>query len=171
MEIIQEDLIVTSNKVQRHFFLLSSAFSIVFVALSALTPQAAAAGDADKRTTWEKIHGTQDSPPLPPYNQKDLRRFDFRVVGKSCATCLHHMQDRMKELPGTLKAAVMLQKPYGAVVIYDSSKVNTTKILDKAKEGLTDVEFEDRNDVPIKSIPLVLVPAAAAKPDEDSRGK
>jgi hypothetical protein len=72
------------------------------------------------------------------------------------------MQDRMKELPGTLKAAVMLQKPYGAVVVYDSSKTNTTKILEKAKEGLTDVEFEDRKDVSIKSMPVILVPAAAA---------
>lgn len=163
---------MTRNNLQRQIFVVSSALSFLFSSWSSCSSAAYAAGDSDKRTTWEKIHGVTDNPPLPPYNAKDLRRFDFRVVGKSCATCLHHMQDRMKELPGVLKAAVMLQKPYGAVIIYDSSKVNTTKILDKAKEGLTDVEFEDRTDVPIKSIPLVLVPAAsAASTDATDSGK
>lgn len=161
-----------NNNLQRHFFVASSALFFLYSSWHTASSAANATGEADKRTTWEKIHGMADNPPLPPYNQKDLRRFDFRVVGKSCATCLHHMQDRMKELPGTLKAAVMLQKPYGAVVIYDSSKVNITKILDKAKEGLTDVEFEDRKDVPIKSIPIILVPAAATSSDSaESKSK
>ncbi len=153
---------MTRNYSRRPIFVVASALSFLFVAWNSRSSAVYAAGDSDKRTTWERIHGSADNPPLPPYNTKDLRRFDFRVVGKSCATCLHHMQDRMKELPGTLKAAVMLQKPYGAVVVYDSSKTNTTKILEKAKEGLTDVEFEDRKDVSIKSMPVILVPAAAA---------
>ena len=162
---------MTRNNLQRQIFVVSSALSFLFASWSSCSSAANAAGDSDKRTTWERIHGSADNPPLPAYNAKDLRRFDFRVVGKSCATCLHHMQDRMKELPGTLKAAVMLQKPYGAVVIYDSSKTNTTKILEKAKEGLTDVEFEDRKDVAIKSIPAVLVPAVAATEADSEKGK
>ena len=116
---------------------------------------------AENKTTIETSQ-TQAST-QPTYDAKALRRFDFRVANKSCPTCLHHMQDRMKDLPGALKVAVMLQKPYGAVVIYDSSKLNVDKILDKAREGLPDVEFDDKTDVAIKAIPIVIVPAAAAK--------
>ena len=100
---------------------------------------------------------------LHAYNANALHRLDFRVEGKSCAVCLHRMQERMKELNGTVRAEVMLKKPYGAVVIYDSSKVKTDKILDKCKEGLPEIKLLDVKDEAIKKIPIVLVPAAASE--------
>jgi hypothetical protein len=107
-------------------------------------------------------NNAKDGNVLHPYNANALHRLDFRVVGKSCAVCLHRMQERMKELPGTVQAAIMLKKPYGAVVIYDSSKVKSAKIFEKCAEGLTGVDFEDKKDVPIKALPLLLIPAIAA---------
>jgi copper chaperone CopZ len=107
-----------------------------------------------------------DTGAMHQYNANALRRLDFRVVGKSCAVCLHKMQDRMKTLPGTVKAEVMLKPPYGAVVIYDSTQVNKDKILEKCKEGVEDVQFENLKDVAVKALPLVLIPEAARGANE-----
>jgi hypothetical protein len=101
--------------------------------------------------------------PLHAYNANALHRLDFRVVGKSCAVCLHRMQERMKELNGTVRAEVMMKKPYGVVVVYDSTKVKADKILDKCKEGVPEVTLVDVKDTAIKKIPIVLVPAAASE--------
>lgn len=108
-----------------------------------------------------ETHKTENGA-LHQYNPNSLHRLDFRVVGKSCAVCLHKMQDRMKTLAGTVKAEVMLKSPYGAVVIYDSKQMTKDKILDKCREGVEDVSFEDIKDVPIKTLPLVLIPEAAS---------
>jgi hypothetical protein len=105
------------------------------------------------------------------YNAHALHRLDFRVVGKSCGLCLHQMQERMRELPGIVDVGVMMVKPYGAAVIYDSTKVRADKIFAKAKEGVPEVSFEDKKDVPIKTVPKVLVPAAAAEGEDFVRTK
>jgi hypothetical protein len=64
----------------------------------------------------------------------------------------------MKQVPGTIKAAVMLQPPYGAVVIYDSSKVTKDQILAVATKNEPAVKLEGIIDQRIKKLPIVLVP-------------
>jgi copper chaperone CopZ len=103
---------------------------------------------------------------LPAYNHNALHRVDFRVTGKSCAVCLHKIQERMKGLPGAVEAAVMLKKPYGAVVIYDSSKLNLKAILDIAVKGEPEVKIVDVKDESIKKLPVVLIPAYSQVPGE-----
>lgn len=102
----------------------------------------------------------QASEPVKPgsYNAKTLRRLDFKVQGKSCAVCLMGIQRKFKTLPGVVKAAVMLKKPYGAVVIYDSSKINMQTLLDKAKQQDKDVKIVQTSDFAIAKIPTILIP-------------
>jgi copper chaperone CopZ len=92
------------------------------------------------------------------YNAKALHRLDFKVVGKSCAVCLLNIQKRVSTVPGAIKAAVQLQSPYAAVILFDSSKTNQKILLDKAKEGLPEVKFEAIEDTAIEKLPNVLVP-------------
>lgn len=103
---------------------------------------------------------------LPSFKEGALHRVDFRVTGKSCAICLHKIQERMKGLPGAVQAAVMLKKPYGAVVIYDSSKVNVKAILEVAVKGEPDVKIVDVKDESIKKPPVVLIPLYSQVPSE-----
>lgn len=134
-----------------------------------------AVGSANAQQSLAKTSGAEEAKETSAqphdYNASALRRLDFRVVGKNCALCLHRMQERIRELPGIVKVGVMQKKPYGAVVIYDSSKVKTDKIFDKAKEGIPEVTFEDKSDAAIKAIPLVLVPKAAAEGEDAVRTK
>jgi hypothetical protein len=72
----------------------------------------------------------------------------------------------MKGLPGAVEVAVMLKKPYGAVVIYDSSKLNLKSILDIAVKGEPEVKIVDVKDESIKKLPVVLIPAYSQVPGE-----
>ncbi|MDR3613446.1 MAG: hypothetical protein P4L53_07760 [Candidatus Obscuribacterales bacterium] len=117
----------------------------------------------------DSAFATQENPletTLPAYNHNALHRVDFRVTGKNCAVCLHKIQERMKGLPGAIEAAVMLKKPYGAVVIYDSSKLNLKAILDIAVKGEPEVKIVDVKDESIKKLPVVLIPAYSQVPSE-----
>jgi hypothetical protein len=92
------------------------------------------------------------------YNKNALRRLDFRIQGKSCAICLLGIQRRLKTLAGTIRVAVMLKKPYGASVIYDSSQVSEQTLLTTAKLNEPLIKLLDVNDAPIEKVPLVLIP-------------
>lgn len=92
------------------------------------------------------------------YNAKALRRLDFRVVGKSCAVCLMKIQRTMKTLPGVVKVAVMLRKPYGGVIVYDSSKVSKNKLLETVLAQDKDVRVEQQIDNAISKVPAILIP-------------
>jgi copper chaperone CopZ len=92
------------------------------------------------------------------YNAKALRRLDFKVKGKSCAVCLMGIQRKFKSLPGVVKAAVMLKPPYGAVVIYDSSKISMQELIEKAKKQEKEVRVEQVTDFPVQKIPTILIP-------------
>jgi copper chaperone CopZ len=94
----------------------------------------------------------------PKYNAKALHRLDFRVEGKSCAICLYKIQERIKDLPGAVKSEVMVKKPYGAVIIYDSSQLTQDKIVTVAKKDEPEVRLVGIKDEPIKKIPVVLIP-------------
>jgi cyanuric acid amidohydrolase len=94
----------------------------------------------------------------PKYNANALHRLDFRIEGKSCAICLYRIQERVKDLPGTVKSAVMLKKPYAAVIIYDSTQLSLNKIEETAKKGEPEVKLVDIKDEAIKKLPTILIP-------------
>lgn len=94
----------------------------------------------------------------PSYNAKALHRLDFKITGKSCAACLLGIQKRISTVPGAIKAAVQLQAPYAAVVLFDASKTNQKALFVKAKETVPEVNFESVEDTAIDKVPIVLVP-------------
>lgn len=94
----------------------------------------------------------------PSFNAKALHRLDFKITGKSCAACLLGIQKRISKVPGAIKAAVQLQAPYAAVVLFDASKTNQKALLTKAKETVPEVNFESIEDKAIDKVPIVLVP-------------
>jgi copper chaperone CopZ len=108
--------------------------------------------------TKSNIVSTTSEAKIPSYNAKALHRLDFRVVGKSCAVCLLGIQKRVSTVPGSIKAAVQLQAPYAAVILYDSSKTNQKALIKKAQETIPEVTFEAIEDKPIDKLPAVLVP-------------
>ena len=52
----------------------------------------------------------------------------------------------------------MLKKPYGAVIIYDSSQLTLNKIEDSAKLGEKEVQLVGIKDEAIKKLPTILIP-------------
>lgn len=140
---------------------------LVFTAALMATTASKYAADAAPATPPLKTKsGTEVSKDLvstttaktPSYNAKALRRLDFKITGKSCAVCLLGIQKRMAAVPGAIKAAVQLQSPYAAVVLFDSSKTNQKALLAKAKESEPDVKFESIEETTIDKLPIVLVP-------------
>ncbi len=137
-----------------------TVFACLIVAFSCALLDARAETTTAQATKPGKPSMIQTSEPAKPssYNAKALRRLDFRVVGKSCAVCLMGIQSKFKSMIGVVKAAVMLKKPYGAVVIYDSSKVNMQTLLAKARTQDKEVKIEQPTDFPIQKIPTILIP-------------
>ena len=87
-----------------------------------------------------------------------LRRLDFLIKGKSCATCLLGIQKRVKAMPGVVKVAVMLKAPYGASIIYESAKIDQEKLLAAVKQGDPKIKPLEVNDCPIEKMPAALIP-------------
>lgn len=137
-----------------------TVFACLIVAVSCALLDARAETTTAQAAKPGKPSMIQTSEPAKPssYNAKALRRLDFRVVGKSCAVCLMGIQRKFKSMIGVVKAAVMLKKPYGAVVIYDSSKVSMQTLLDKAKSQDKEVKIQQVTDFPIQKIPTILIP-------------
>ena len=142
---------------------------------AAITLIASVSADAEtakaETTKADKPSMIQASEAAKPasYNPKSLRRLDFRVVGKSCAVCLMGIQRKVKGINGVVKVAVMLRKPYGAVIIYDSSKISKDKLLETAKSQDKDVRIEQSIDNPIQKLPNILIPLyGVPKPKEAS---
>jgi len=95
------------------------------------------------------------------YNKNALRRLDFRIKGKSCAVCLLGIKRRIDGLSGTVKVVVMLKKPYGASIIYDSKQINEQKLLDAAKANEPMITLLDLKDEAIAKVPEVFIPPHA----------
>lgn len=93
-------------------------------------------------------------------NMKALHRLDCRLEGTSCAACLMSIKKTVDKLKGVYEIAVMLKRPYGFAVIYDSTKITAEKIMDAAKKDkrASSVKFLEQVDKPIASPPLILVP-------------
>lgn len=103
------------------------------------------------------VQTSQSAKPIS-FNPKALRRMDFRVVGKSCAVCLMGIQRTVREKAGVVKVAVMLKKPYGAVIIYDGSKVTKDQLLKYSTSTDKDVKIESVTDFAIPKVPTILIP-------------
>ncbi len=116
------------------------------------------AADAKKPLLKPYFNDMGDDVPKVTLNLKALRRYDFRIVGKTCAVCLLGIQRRLRKTPGVAKVAIMLKKPYGAVVIYDSTKLNQAALDKKIKEGEKEVKIEGAVDAAVERIPPVLIP-------------
>ncbi|HEY9677975.1 MAG TPA: hypothetical protein V6C76_08190 [Drouetiella sp.] len=144
----------------------SHVFSLAFLLIAGVVQVSAAPSASPVKTktgaevtkTKSGLVSSTPSTATPSYNAKALHRLDFRVKGKSCAVCLLNIQKHVGTVPGAIKAAVQLQPPYAAVVLFDSSKTNSKTLLNVAKEGYPEVSFEAIEDKPIDKLPLVLVP-------------
>lgn len=133
---------------------------IVGLLAFSLLAQAAVAETATSQTKTGKPSMIPVAEPDKPvsFDVKNLRRLDFKVQGKSCAVCLMGIQKKVKAMPGVIKVAVMLKRPYGAVVIYDASKINAAKILEKAKAEDKEVKVVEPTDFSIPRVPTILIP-------------
>lgn len=96
-------------------------------------------------------------------NMKALHRLDCRLEGSSCAACLMSIKRTVDKLNGVYEIAVMLKKPYGFAVIYDSTKINADKIMDAAKKDkkASLVKFLEQVDEPVATPPIILIPKSA----------
>lgn len=121
-------------------------------------------------TRYSPIAGSDASPgeKTKHYDPSALRRLDFRIVGKSCAVCLLGIQRRIKALDGTVRVAVMLKKPYGASIIYDSKQLTEQKLILNAKANEPLIKLTDIKDEAIDRVPLILVPPHANVPEPPS---
>ncbi|MBS1953021.1 MAG: hypothetical protein JST89_02485 [Cyanobacteria bacterium SZAS-4] len=123
----------------------------------AAAPQKTKAGTELTKSGSALVSTTPDAK-TPSYNAKALHRLDFKITGKSCAACLLGIQKRIGTVPGAIKAAVQLQAPYAAVVLFDASKTNQKAIFSKAQETVPEVSFVSIEDTAIAKVPTVLVP-------------
>lgn len=96
------------------------------------------------------------------YHSNALHRLDFRLQGKSCPVCLLGIQRRLKSISGTVQVAVMLKKPFGASVIYDSKVTNKQALLEAVKEKEPSVQLENVEDKAIAKVPVILLPPHAS---------
>jgi hypothetical protein len=102
------------------------------------------------------------------YDPTALHRLDFRIKGKSCAVCLLGIQRRINQLDGTVKVAVMLKKPYGASIIYDSKQLTEQKLLETTKANEPIIQLLDVKDEAIDKVPALLIPPHTNVPDFNS---
>jgi len=91
-------------------------------------------------------------------NKNTLHRLDFYILGTSCPVCLMGIQRRVKAVAGTIKTAVMLKKPYGVSIIYDSKQVNDQKLLETVTLDEPLIKLSNIKDEPIAKIPTILIP-------------
>lgn len=99
-----------------------------------------------------------------PGSRQKLHRADFRVTGASCVACLRRIGKTIREQKGVLKADVSIFKPYWAIVIYDAELINMDKIYDVVKAEK--VKFDEIEDKPIQSLPLIVIPKGMSKAQE-----
>jgi len=154
----------------RKRLLVNSLFSSLL-----LTGFLAAVSSAEEKISVNSLSPnmvlTSKGQPRASLNMKALHRLDFVVKGKSCSSCLFHMQKRVEPLPGVAKCGVILKKPYAAVVVFDSSKTTREKILKAAKGDETLVQFDKIEEAPIDKMPLILIPHHCTDTDTDGDSK
>ncbi len=92
------------------------------------------------------------------YDKNALRRLDLQIVGKSCPVCLLGIQRKVQKLPGVVKAAVMLKRPWCASFIYDSKKIQQDKIVKTIKSYEKDTGVAGIQDERVPQVPIILIP-------------
>jgi hypothetical protein len=105
--------------------------------------------------------------PNATFNMNALHRLDFAVKGTSCPACLKKMQIRVDGCTGVVRAAIMLRKPFGGVVIYDASKTSKEKVFAVLKGDEKKVTFEQIEDAPVAKLPVILVPHNSFAPAKE----
>lgn len=137
----------------------AGAAFIAVLALATVSPlHAETASKPETKPGKPSMIQTSEAAKPASYNPKALRRLDFRVVGKSCAVCLMKIQRTVKTLPGVVKVAVMLRKPYGGVIVYDSGKISKDKLVETIKAQDKDVRVEGITETAILKVPAILIP-------------
>ncbi len=151
--------IVTGNLLVIATLCVVGTNSVMAVAAPApaAAPQKTKVGTEITKSGSSMVSTTPDAK-TASYNAKALHRLDFKITGKSCAACLLGIQKRISTVPGAIKAAVQLQAPYAAVVLFDSSKTNQKALFSKAKETVPEINFVSIEDTAIDKVPIVLVP-------------
>ncbi len=82
-------------------------------------------------------------------DMKSLRRFECKMVCNSCAACLMSIKRSVDKVDGVFEVAIALKKPYRLIVIYDSTKTSSEKIMDAAKQNKKNkVRFLEQSDKP-----------------------
>ncbi len=94
---------------------------------------------------------------LPNHQKLDsLYRADFLITGISCATCLMHIERDMQKIPGVIKAAVSVYRPYPALIIFDGHKTSWPDILKALNEH--PIKIEQVTQEHITELPVLLIP-------------
>ncbi len=100
----------------------------------------------------------QNTSPSQNKSALGLHRLDFRLEGKSCATCLLSVQRKLNNLPGVKEAVVMLKRPYGVSVIYAVGETNPDEILAIVKNKEPNIKVLEMNDSHVGKMPAILIP-------------
>jgi len=152
--------------------LMSALFCLINTASAKSASDSMAKDSSSESTAREKTSLVESPNTLPqpsklPEKAHELHRLDFRIEGKSCPVCLLSIQNKLKSFAGVQDAAVMLKRPFGASVIYQSDKSTANFILTmlRAKDGT--LKIVDVKDSKIDKMPLPLIPPflPAAEPE------
>ena len=68
---------------------------------------------------------------------KNLRKINLQIAGMTCATCVIHNEEALKELPGVEKVVVNLATGKASVE-YDPARVTLTDM----RKAVTDIGYE-----------------------------
>jgi len=139
-------------------FVPTAMFTLAVLVAMPTGSQAEPAPQANK--TSEK-----SGPATSHYDKNSLHRLDLRILGKSCPVCLLGIQKKVNALPGVVKAAVMLKRPYGASFVYDCKQVDKGKIIATITSYEKATFVGDISDAAIAKAPLILVPPFALPVD------
>jgi copper chaperone CopZ len=132
--------------------------ALQLIALLSICGFFSVAAQAESLSTEATSLSAQEGEKQAHYDKNALRRLDLRVVGKSCPVCLLGIERRVRSLPGVVKAAVMLKKPWCASVIYDSKRVQQAKIVQTITSYERNTSVSDIEDEPVAKVPLILIP-------------
>ncbi len=121
-------------------------WSLVFVAASSIHFCASAASAEEKATSSNKAETKQR-----------YTRMDFRIDGASCVTCIRRVAQRIKKGKGVLQADISIYRPHWAVVIFETDKTDSSKVVELIKKEKK-VEVVGLETQYLSSIPPIVIP-------------
>ncbi len=102
-----------------------------------------------------KLNENNDKP-VKTQVDKIIRRLDLNLSGTNCSLCYLKVDMALNKTEGIYKAAIMMVKPYSAVIIYDPKKITMQKII--AFIISKKLKVSKLTDKKIDKIPTVLIP-------------